>query len=149
MSCIGSLPTVCYGGNYLVTFLDCFSTSPALMLIVFSETISVCYLYGIDKFEDNIHDMFQVKTNMFWRICWKFVGPFIIFVLFITSIIFFEAPVLGTYTYPKVYLVFGWLINISIMVPIPVMIIYVYVKKKLANKERRVPKLELNSETIN
>ncbi len=119
------------------------------MLIVFCETVSICYLYGIDKFQDNIEDMFQVKPNLFWKICWKFLGPFVIFLLFLASIIFFEAPVLGTYEFPNQYIAFGWLINISIMIPIPVMIIYVFIKKNLTKKNNQIPKLELNSETIN
>ena len=50
---LGSLPTVTYGGNYVVTFLDTFATSPALMLIVFNEAMAVSWIYGIDKFSKN------------------------------------------------------------------------------------------------
>lgn len=148
---LGSLPTVTYGGNYLVTFLDTFSTSPALMFIVFAEAVSVCYFYGIENFQNNIQDMFQVKPNILWTICWKYVGPIVIFILFLISIFFFEAPVVGTYEFPKSFIIIGWCINISIMLPIPSMAIYKFfvLRREKNILKSKNPKIELNSETIN
>ena len=94
---LGSLPTVTYGGMYLVTFLDTFSTSPALMVIVFFECISVSWVYGIELFTENINKMFGVRPHMFWRICWQYVNPAIILVLFFVSIVMFEEPVTNEY----------------------------------------------------
>ncbi len=121
---IGSLPTVTYGGMYLVTFLDTFSTSPALMLIVFFECISVNWIYGVDLFSENIKKMFAVRPNRYWTFCWKYANPAIIIGLFFVSIFMFEAPVVDNYSYPFGFLVSGWMINISIMLPIPVYAVY-------------------------
>jgi SNF family Na+-dependent transporter len=130
---LGSLPTVTYGGMYLVTFLDTFSTSPALMLIVFFEAVSVSWFYGLPRFERNIKDMFQIDVSLYFKICWKFVGPAIIFALFFISIVLFQEPVVNNYRFPFAYLVFGWLINISIMLPIPGYVVYKYFALKTGN----------------
>lgn len=132
---IGSLPTVTNGGMYLVTFLDTFSTSPALMLIVFFEAVSVTWFYGLDKFCGNIYQMFKVKPNKFWKICWKYVSPLIILSLFIVSFVFFENPTVDDYNFPSLYIALGWFINLSIMLPIPLYALYRFIlKKKRSNK---------------
>lgn len=121
---LGSLPTVTYGGMYLVTFLDTFSTSPALMLIVFFEAIAVSWFYGLGRFQANIKEMFNKEVSAYFKICWKLVGPGIIFGLFIVSIVLFQQPVINGYKYPIGFLIFGWAINISVMLPIPVYAVY-------------------------
>jgi SNF family Na+-dependent transporter len=131
---LGSLPTVTNGGMYLVTFLDTFSTSPALMLIVFFEAVSVTWFYGLDKFCDNIHQMFQVKPHLFWKICWKYVSPLIIMSLFGISFYFFEKPTVDDYQYPKVFIIVGWMINVSIMLPIPLYALYKFVQVRRSAK---------------
>ncbi|CAF0951290.1 unnamed protein product [Brachionus calyciflorus] len=128
---LGSLPTVTYGGMYLVTFLDTFSTSPAIMLIVLFEAISVCWFYGVNKFSDNIYEMFKIRPNKFWLFCWAFASPIIIIFLFFISIFLFEEPTFDNYKYPKKYLIFGWIINISIMVPIPLFAIIKFLHLKI------------------
>lgn len=126
---LGSLPTVTYGGNYMVVFLDTFSTSPALMVVVFFEAVTVCYLYGIEKFKQNIKEMFNVELSFFWIICWKYIGPVVIFGLFVMSIMFFEAPTVGSYSFPQWVLALGWLMNVTILVPIPLFMILPQLKK--------------------
>ncbi len=127
---LSSLPTVTYGGNYLVTFLDTFASSPALMLIVFMEILSVAWLYKVDNFVTQNYEMFGVKANIFWIVCWKYLSPFIIFFLFISSIVLFEAPVHGqNYEYPIGYVILGWCLNISAMIPIPFWMTYKYFSK--------------------
>ena len=128
---ICSIPTVTYGGMYVVTFLEFFSTSPALMLIVFFEAVSVSWIYGTEKFANNISDMFKLRPNKYWIICWKFAIPFIILVLFIYSAVFFEKPTVGDYMYPKIFLIFGWIINFSIMIPIPINFIFQVIKNNI------------------
>lgn len=121
---LASLPTVTYGGMYLVTFLDTFSTSPALMLIVFSEVFAISWIYGLNKFSANIKEMFNVNPNIYWKVCWKIVSPVIILGLFFVSIIFFQRPSVNNYKYSEGFIIFGWSINASVMAPIPLYILY-------------------------
>ena len=131
---LGSLPTVTHGGMYLVTFLDTFSTSPALMFIVFFEAISISWIYGIKKFSGNIFEMFRVRPNKFWTFCWSFITPLIILALFFISIFLFEQPTVDNYRFPEVYLIFGWMINLSIMLPIPLYALFKYIHLKFSNQ---------------
>ena len=120
---VASLPTVTYGGIYVVTFLEFFSTSPALMLVVFFEAISVCWLYGSKKLSNNIYEMYKTIPNIYWIFCWKYAIPSVIFVLFLHSVLYNDVPSVGKYTYPPSFISIGWILNISIMVPIPLFFI--------------------------
>ena len=133
---LGSLPTVTYGGMYVVTFLDTFSTSPALMLVVFFECISISWIYGMNKFGENTKKMFNIRPNLFWRVCWLAVTPIIILTLFFISIYMFEPPAVDDYYYPYGFLVLGWLVNISVMLPIPLYAGYMLVVS-LINKQSK------------
>jgi SNF family Na+-dependent transporter len=126
-----SLPTITYGGIYVVTFLEFYSTSPALMLVVFFEAISVCWVYGSKKFCGNIFEMCKVVPNKYWLMCWKYAIPLIIFVLFIHNTLFMEEPVVDKYIYPKTIIVLGWAINISMFLPIPIFALYQFIQKKI------------------
>jgi SNF family Na+-dependent transporter len=137
-----SLPTVSYGGNYLITFLDSFTTSPALMLIVFFEAISVTWIYGMDKFNDDLEKMMGFKANIYWKICWKYICPTTILILFFVSIYFFQRPSLGNYSYPTSFIIFGWFINCSVMLPIPLYFLYKLIKTKIENRNHS---LKLNT----
>ena len=131
-----SLPTVTYGGNYLVTFLDSFATSPALMLIVFFEAITVTWIYGSDKFNLDLIRMMGFKPNFYWKLCWKFLCPIIIITLFFVSIYFFQRPTLGNYSYPNGYIIFGWFINCSVMMPLPIYFLYKLASNKMSNQPK-------------
>nr|XP_046197907.1 sodium-dependent neutral amino acid transporter B(0)AT1-like [Oncorhynchus gorbuscha] len=43
----------------------------------------VVYLYGIDRFNDDIEFMIGHKPNLFWQITWRFVSPAIMLVIFV------------------------------------------------------------------
>ena len=56
--------------------MDFYSASGmSLLWICFFETIAVAWLYGVDKFSDNIADMTGSKPFVFWYYCWKFFAP--------------------------------------------------------------------------
>lgn len=145
-----SLPTVTYGGNYLVTFLDSFATSPGLMLIVFFEAVSVTWFYGLNNFLNDMHKMMGFKPNIYWTFCWKFACPIIILFLFLISIFLFENPTLGEYSFPKGYIVLGWFINCSVMIPIPIFVIYKLFKNrtKLSRSSFNFQAKSLNESTL-
>jgi hypothetical protein len=119
------------GGSYVVTFMDSFSTSPALMFIVFFEAFTVAWIYGVDKFSDNINEMYRRPPNMFWKLCWRFITPLIIASLFVISIALFEVPTVDTYHYPTGFIYLGRTINLSIILPVPIYALYKFIQLKM------------------
>ncbi|CAF4204061.1 unnamed protein product, partial [Rotaria magnacalcarata] len=75
---IACLPTVTQGGNYVVQFLDKFSTAPALMLVVMMEAIAATWIYGINNLVNDIRTNLGFEPNLFFRLAWTVICPVIV-----------------------------------------------------------------------
>ncbi|CAF1399401.1 unnamed protein product [Rotaria sordida] len=125
---IACLPTVTHGGNYVVQFLDKFSTGTALMLVVMMEAIAASWVYGINNIAYDIQLHLGFQPNYFFRFTWKFLCPIIITLLIIFSLISSDKLIYGNYIYPSWSIIFGWCFNMSLILPIPIIIIYVFIR---------------------
>ncbi|XP_028593875.2 sodium-dependent neutral amino acid transporter B(0)AT1 [Podarcis muralis] len=70
-------------GNYWLALFDNFAGSIPLLIIAFFEMFSVVYIYGIDRFNDDIKFMIGHKPNIFWQATWRFISPLIMLVIFL------------------------------------------------------------------
>ncbi|XP_048848460.1 sodium-dependent neutral amino acid transporter B(0)AT1-like isoform X4 [Brienomyrus brachyistius] len=83
VSCIIALIFVQRSGNYWLALFDNFAGSIPLLIIAFCEMVSVVYIYGIDRFNDDIRFMIGHKPNIFWQSTWRFISPLIMLVIFL------------------------------------------------------------------
>ncbi|XP_031674118.1 sodium-dependent neutral amino acid transporter B(0)AT1 isoform X3 [Oncorhynchus kisutch] len=83
LCCIVGLIFVQGSGNYWLSLFDSYGGSIPLLIIAFCEMVGVVYLYGIDRFNDDIEFMIGHKPNLFWQITWRFVSPAIMLVIFV------------------------------------------------------------------
>ncbi|XP_037120688.1 sodium-dependent neutral amino acid transporter B(0)AT1-like [Syngnathus acus] len=74
-------------GNYWLGLFDKFAGSIPLLTIGFFEMISVVYIYGIDRFNEDIEFMTGRKPNIFWQIMWRFISPLIVLAILIFYLI--------------------------------------------------------------
>ncbi|XP_078085290.1 solute carrier family 6 member 19a, tandem duplicate 1 [Mustelus asterias] len=70
-------------GNYWLALFDTYAGSIPLLIIAFCEMVSVVYIYGIDRFNDDIKWMIGHKPNIFWQVTWRVVSPLIMLVIFL------------------------------------------------------------------
>ncbi|GLD57932.1 sodium-dependent neutral amino acid transporter B(0)AT1-like protein [Lates japonicus] len=54
-------------GNYWLALFDNFAGSIPLLVIGFCEMIAVIYIYGVDRFNEDIEFMIGHKPNIFWQ----------------------------------------------------------------------------------
>ncbi|XP_015676661.1 sodium-dependent neutral amino acid transporter B(0)AT1 [Protobothrops mucrosquamatus] len=84
--CLGSfliaIIFVLRSGNYWLALFDSFAGSIPLLIIAFCEMFSVVYIYGIDRFNDDIKFMIGHKPNIFWQATWRVISPVIMIVIF-------------------------------------------------------------------
>ncbi|KAM4570035.1 sodium- and chloride-dependent GABA transporter 2-like [Odontesthes bonariensis] len=72
------LPFITEGGIHLFYLVDYFGPSGTnLFLIAIAETIVVSWVYGADRFYDNIEDMIGYAPYSVLKYCWMFITPFI------------------------------------------------------------------------
>lgn len=64
-------------GQYLINLLDFYGASFVALILAIIELITVSWIYGVDRFCNDIEFMLKRKTGSYWRVCWKFITPFI------------------------------------------------------------------------
>uniref|UniRef100_A0A8C6W2C7 Solute carrier family 6 (neurotransmitter transporter), member 20A n=1 Tax=Nannospalax galili TaxID=1026970 RepID=A0A8C6W2C7_NANGA len=79
---IGMLFTM-EAGNYWFDIFNDYAATLSLLLIVLVETIAVCYVYGLKRFESDLQVMTGHALNWYWKAMWAFVSPVLIVGLFI------------------------------------------------------------------
>ncbi|KFV47989.1 Sodium- and chloride-dependent transporter XTRP3, partial [Tyto alba] len=83
VNCVIGLIFTMEAGNYWFDIFNDYAATLSLLLIVLVETIAVCYIYGIRRFEKDLHTMIGRKPNWYWKIMWAFASPLLIISLFI------------------------------------------------------------------
>lgn len=49
-----------------------------LLFVALLELIAINYIYGYERFSDDIKMMLGVKPNIYWKICWLGVSPLVV-----------------------------------------------------------------------
>ncbi|KAL6079173.1 hypothetical protein STEG23_034663, partial [Scotinomys teguina] len=84
--CIG-LIFVQRSGNYFVTMFDDYSATLPLLIVVILENIAVSFVYGIDKFMEDLTDMLGFAPSRYYYYMWKYISPLMLLTLLIASIV--------------------------------------------------------------
>ncbi|XP_032894091.1 sodium-dependent neutral amino acid transporter B(0)AT2 [Amblyraja radiata] len=84
--CIGLL-FVQRSGNYFVTMFDDYSATLPLLIVVILENVAVAWVYGTDKFMEDLNDMLGFTPFRYYYYMWKYFSPLILIALFIASIV--------------------------------------------------------------
>ncbi|XP_068431320.1 sodium-dependent neutral amino acid transporter B(0)AT1-like [Clinocottus analis] len=72
-----------HSGLYWVTLFDKFAGSVPLLTIGLFEMIAVVYIYGIDRFNDDVKFMVGHKPSIFWQVTLRFISPLIVLVILV------------------------------------------------------------------
>ncbi|XP_055004250.1 sodium- and chloride-dependent GABA transporter 2-like [Boleophthalmus pectinirostris] len=136
--CLLGLSLVTEGGMYLLQLLDhhvCSGTT--LLLLSFCQSVSIAWVYGADRFYDNVSDMIGYRPNILMKYCWKYVTPLIIFGTFVFSIVR-HSPLKfsNSYVYPLWANILGWFIATVSLSLIPLFVIYQLIHGKGTLKQR-------------
>ncbi|XP_006774778.1 PREDICTED: sodium-dependent neutral amino acid transporter B(0)AT2 [Myotis davidii] len=84
--CIG-LIFVQRSGNYFVTMFDDYSSTLPLLIVVIFENIAVSFVYGTDKFMEDLRDMMGFAPYRYFYYLWKYITPLVLLSLLIISIV--------------------------------------------------------------
>ncbi|XP_055919473.1 sodium-dependent dopamine transporter [Eupeodes corollae] len=112
------------GGFYFFQLLDRYAAGYSILVAVFFEAIAVSWIYGTNRFCEDIRDMIGFAPGTYWRVCWRFVAP--LFLLFITvyGLIGYEPLSYENYTYPGWANALGWCIAGSSVIMIPAVALF-------------------------
>lgn len=124
MFCL-DIPMVTQGGIYIFQLMDYYSASGMSMLfLVFCQTISVSWIFGIDRFCDCMEQMCGTRPNRFFYLCWSFFAPIVMAGIFIFYVVQYIPVTYGDYVYPAWAETIGIIISLSSMLWIPGYAVY-------------------------
>ncbi|MBN3299309.1 S6A13 protein, partial [Amia calva] len=114
------------GGMYIFQLFDYYAASGmCLLFVAIFETVCIAWIYGADRFYDNIEDMIGYRPGPLIKYCWMFFTPAVCFGTFAFSLIkYTPLKCNNVYVYPWWGYVLGWLLALSSMVCIPLWIIF-------------------------
>ncbi|KAK2868914.1 hypothetical protein Q7C36_000785 [Tachysurus vachellii] len=116
-------PMINESGMYMLQLVDTYAASYSLVILAIFELIGVSYIYGLQRFCEDIEMMIGFQPNRFWRICWAFVTPTILTFILGLSLYQWKVMTYEDYTYPTWSMVLGWLMVICSVIWIPIMFV--------------------------
>lgn len=84
--CIG-LMFVQRSGSYFVTMFDDYSATLPLLIVVIFEIIAVSFVYGTDKFIEDLRDMMGFAPYRYYYYLWRYTTPIVLLLLLIVTIV--------------------------------------------------------------
>uniref|UniRef100_A0A3P8VWJ7 Solute carrier family 6 member 13 n=1 Tax=Cynoglossus semilaevis TaxID=244447 RepID=A0A3P8VWJ7_CYNSE len=114
------------GGMYVFQLFDYYAASGMCLLFMsIFETVCIAWVYGVDRFYDNIEDMIGYRPGPYIKYCWLFLSPATCIGTFAFSLIkYTPLKYNNEYVYPWWGYVIGWLLALSSMVCIPLWMVY-------------------------
>uniref|UniRef100_UPI0037E9BB0E sodium- and chloride-dependent GABA transporter 2-like n=1 Tax=Semicossyphus pulcher TaxID=241346 RepID=UPI0037E9BB0E len=121
LSYVFGLTLVSEAGAYILQIFDHYVCSgPTLLLLAIFQSVTIGWIYGAERFSDNIEDMIGYKPLSLIKYCWMYGTPLIcsgtlVFLLLRYTPLKFN----NTYVYPWWAYCVGWLLATSSLVIIP------------------------------
>ncbi|XP_069088883.1 sodium- and chloride-dependent glycine transporter 1 isoform X1 [Pleurodeles waltl] len=113
------IPLTTQAGIYWLLLMDNYAASFSLVIISCIMCVSIMYVYGHKNYFRDIEMMLGFPPPIFFRICWRFFSPAIIFFILIFTVIQYRPITYSTYIYPTWAITLGFLMALSSVVCIP------------------------------
>ncbi|XP_012502928.1 PREDICTED: sodium- and chloride-dependent betaine transporter isoform X2 [Propithecus coquereli] len=126
------------GGMYVFQLFDYYACSgTCLLFLSLFEVVCVSWVYGADRFYDNIEDMIGYRPWPLVKISWLFLTPGLCLATFLFSLSKY-APLKynNVYVYPPWGYCIGWFLALSSMVCVPLFVVITLLKTQGSFKKR-------------
>uniref|UniRef100_A0A3Q3B7V9 Transporter n=1 Tax=Kryptolebias marmoratus TaxID=37003 RepID=A0A3Q3B7V9_KRYMA len=126
------------GGMYVFQLFDYYSASGITLLWqAFWECVVIAWVYGADRFMDDVARMIGYQPLPYMKWCWSYVTPFVCVAVFLFHVVNYKPLTYNTvYTYPLWGEALGWALALSSMLCIPVTVLYKLIRCKGSFQER-------------
>uniref|UniRef100_A0AC11EI23 Uncharacterized protein n=1 Tax=Ovis aries TaxID=9940 RepID=A0AC11EI23_SHEEP len=132
------LSMVTDGGMYVFQLFDYYSASGTTLLWqAFWECVVVAWVYGADRFMDDVACMIGYRPCPWMKWCWSFFTPLVCMGIFIFNMVYHEPLVYNnTYVYPWWGEAVGWAFALSSMLCVPLHLLGCLLRAKGTMAER-------------
>lgn len=120
------LVMVTEGGLYIFQLFDYYACSGmTLLLFAFLQSVCIGWVYGADRFYDNIEDMIGYRPLPLIKYCLKYVTPLICLGTFIFSLVkYTPLKFNNVIEYPWWGYALGWWFTLSSTLMVPIFMVY-------------------------
>jgi len=121
------LPCCTEAGIYWLNLLDSYAADWGLLIMAILEVIGIAWIYGGNRFIEDIEMMIGKKSWWFWlywRACWFFITPVLLILVLVWSLVTLKPPTYADVPYPVWAQVIGWLTIVFSLLFIPAFAIY-------------------------
>uniref|UniRef100_A0A674MMH0 Transporter n=1 Tax=Takifugu rubripes TaxID=31033 RepID=A0A674MMH0_TAKRU len=120
------------GGMYVFQLFDYYSASGITLLWQsFWECVVIAWVYGADRFMDDVARMIGYHPLPYMKCCWSYITPLVCVGVFLFHVVNFKPLTYNTvYTYPWWGEMFGWALALSSMLCIPLTVFYKLLRSK-------------------
>ncbi|XP_053966359.1 sodium-dependent nutrient amino acid transporter 1 isoform X1 [Anastrepha ludens] len=98
------------GGQFLLNLIDFFGCSFIALFLAIGEIFTISWIYGVKRFCKDIEFMCNIKTGLYWRICWAICTPGLMFLVLIYTLINYKPLQYKGVEYPDYICSIAWLI---------------------------------------
>ncbi|XP_022102535.1 sodium- and chloride-dependent creatine transporter 1-like [Acanthaster planci] len=133
---LSGLIFVTNGGMYVFKLYDYYAVSYPLFLIGAVESVVIAWVYGANRFYDNMEHMMGVRPFIWFKICWKFLVPLEATGIFIFAIVKHKPIEYNGYAYPPWGTFVGWALSLLSIMMIPITFIVLLLRSKGSLWER-------------
>nr|XP_033808373.1 sodium- and chloride-dependent betaine transporter isoform X1 [Geotrypetes seraphini] len=118
------------GGMYIFQLFDYYAASgTCLLFVAYFEAICIGWVYGGNRYYDNVEDMIGYRPWPLVKLCWQVVTPAVCLGTFLFSLIkYTPLKYNNKYVYPPWGYAVGWLMALSSMICIPLYAIYYFLR---------------------
>uniref|UniRef100_A0A4W5LNI1 Transporter n=1 Tax=Hucho hucho TaxID=62062 RepID=A0A4W5LNI1_9TELE len=120
------LSMVTEGGMYVFQLFDYYSASGITLLWqAFWECVVVAWVYGADRFMDDVARMIGYRPMPYMKWCWSYITPLVCVGVFLFHVVNYKPLTYNSvYTYPLWGEALGWCLALSSMLCIPITVLY-------------------------
>ncbi|XP_012264778.2 sodium- and chloride-dependent glycine transporter 1 isoform X2 [Athalia rosae] len=133
----GGLIFTTNAGMYWLQLMDKYAANWSVLLIAISECILVAWVYGADRFLDDVEQMIGPRGRcwrFFWTWMWKVITPAALFFILFFNWVEYEPMRLGLYIYPRWADIVGWTVG---MLPVFVILAFAINQLDIGSKSSR------------
>ncbi|KAJ8265220.1 hypothetical protein COCON_G00143190 [Conger conger] len=132
------LSMVTEGGMYVFQLFDYYSASGMTLLWqAFWECVVVAWVYGADRFMDDVARMIGYRPLPYMKWCWSYITPLVCVGVFLFHVVNYRPLTYNSsYVYPCWGEALGWGLALSSMLCIPISVLYKLLRCKGSLRER-------------
>ncbi|XP_026470122.1 sodium-dependent nutrient amino acid transporter 1-like [Ctenocephalides felis] len=117
-------------GQWLLNLVDYFGATFLIFALAIIQNIGVFWIYGLENYCLDVEFMVGVRVGPYWRICWGFVTPVLMTIIFIYSLAVMKPLKYSELFYPDSYYAAGWTMLAVGILQVPLWAIWIYLKNR-------------------